>query len=220
MLRTASRLAIVLLCAVGSAIATAEDADPIRGVWTVITPFGGADMESQLTIERGEGGELSATYVDSRGGRSKLEDVSYADGVLTFSRVRPGRGRIAFEGTVRGDRLKGAHLLGSRRIEAFGARGTEALKSLRAERQKANERGEDIEADYARHSRRAAPRDAFPVLFDPKLTPAAEAKDVRDDEPVIGIALEGEAKAYPVSIMGRHELANDTIAGRPITASW
>ena len=216
-------IAVVLLVAGWAAVAAGEESeekrDPICGAWTVITPYGGADMESQLAVVRDAEGKLSATYVDSRGGRSTLEDVSFTDGVLKFVR-KTARGPIGFEGRVEGDRLKGAHQLGPRRVEAFGARGDAALEALRKERRKANERGDDLEADYAKHSRRAAPRDAFPVLFDPQLTPAAEASDIRDDEPVIGIALGGQAKAYPVSIMGRHELANDTIGGRPITASW
>ena len=108
----------------------------------------------------------------------------------------------------------------SREIPAVGARGDAALKALREERAKANERGDDLEADYKKHSMRAAPRDAFPVLFDPKLTPAAEATDIRDEEFVIGVSFGNEAKAYPISIMGRHELANDTCGGIPITSSW
>ena len=62
--------------------------------------------------------------------------------------------------------------------------------------------------------------DAFPVLTDPELTPAAEAKMLRDEEPVIGVAIGDEAKAYPISIMGVHELANDTCGGKPILTSW
>ena len=80
---------------------------------------------------------------------------------------------------------------------------------------------EDLEAEYDRTARRAAPRDRFPVLDSPKMTKAAEAgEDVRDDEPVIGIAIRGEAKAYPLSVMGRHELANDTCGKVPIAVSW
>ena len=37
---------------------------------------------------------------------------------------------------------------------------------------------------------------------------------------VIGITHAGEAKAYPVVIMGIHELGNDTIGGIPIAVSW
>ena len=79
---------------------------------------------------------------------------------------------------------------------------------------------EDLEAEYDRTARRKAPRDRFPVLDNPKMTPAARVEDVRDDEPVIGIAIGKEAKAYPVSVMGRHELANDTCGGVPIAVSW
>ena len=78
----------------------------------------------------------------------------------------------------------------------------------------------DIEADYDRRARRAVPRDAFPVLFDPTLTPADRATGIDDDEPVIGVERGGDARAYPISIMGRHELVNDTCHGDPIAASW
>lgn len=67
------------------------------------------------------------------------------------------------------------------------------------------------------------PRDAFPVFDNPKMLTAvdAEAKGVIfDRDAVIGVARGREAKAYPVTIMGVHELGNDTIAGVPIAVSW
>lgn len=73
--------------------------------------------------------------------------------------------------------------------------------------------------DFDRNTRRAVPRDSFPVLSNPRLTPAARAA-LRDDEWVIGIALKKEAKAYPISVMGIHELGNDTCGGEPIAVSW
>jgi hypothetical protein len=79
---------------------------------------------------------------------------------------------------------------------------------------------EDLEKEYDRKARRGAARDRFPVLNDPKLTPAKEAKGIRDDEPVIGVALGKEAKAYPISVMGVHELANDRCGGKAIAVSW
>ena len=225
-MRMTCLLLIGLLCFGGGVQpALAEDApgeakpDPIVGTWTVITPYGGQDMESSLEIRRGEDGKLSGTYVDAGGRSCELRDPVFADGVLRFLRTAGPR-EFRFVGKVKGDRMDGVHMLGRRNVEAMAARGTEAIAALRAERLKATERSDDIEEDYKRHSMRAAPRDAFPVLFDPKLTPAAEVTDIDDDEPVIGIAMGGEAKAYPISIMGRHELANDTCGGRPITASW
>lgn len=53
------------------------------------------------------------------------------------------------------------------------------------------------------------------------MTPAEEAEGtLRPTEWVIGVAHGGEAKAYPVSVMGMHELVNDTIAGDPIAVCW
>ena len=38
--------------------------------------------------------------------------------------------------------------------------------------------------------------------------------------PVIGYVHNGEAKAYPLDLMRRHELANDTIGGKPVTVGF
>ena len=70
---------------------------------------------------------------------------------------------------------------------------------------------------------RAVRRDAFPVFNNPRLLNAAEAEAtgvIRERDAVIGVAHGGEAKAYPITIMGVHELGNDTIGGVPIAVSW
>jgi hypothetical protein len=69
----------------------------------------------------------------------------------------------------------------------------------------------------------AVPRDAFPVFDNPKMLPAAEAEAkalVNARDMVIGVARGREAKAYPITIMGVHELGNDTIDGVPIAVTW
>lgn len=69
----------------------------------------------------------------------------------------------------------------------------------------------------------AVPRDAFPVFDDPPMLSAAEAEAegvIFDRDAVIGVAHGGEAKAYPITVMGVHELGNDTIGGVPIAVSW
>ena len=66
-------------------------------------------------------------------------------------------------------------------------------------------------------------RDAFPVFHDPAMLTAREAEKqgvVFARDAVIGVRHNGEAKAYPISIMGIHELGNDTIGGKPIAVSW
>lgn len=61
-------------------------------------------------------------------------------------------------------------------------------------------------------------------MFDnPLMLTVAEAEAqqaVYPREPVIGIARNGEAKAYPISVMGIHELGNDTIGGTPVAITW
>lgn len=37
---------------------------------------------------------------------------------------------------------------------------------------------------------------------------------------VIGVFAEGEARAYPISIMNRHELVNDTFGDTHLTVAW
>lgn len=71
--------------------------------------------------------------------------------------------------------------------------------------------------------RQVVPRDAFPVFDDPEMLSAAEAEKqevIFDRDVIIGVAHNGEAKAYPITIMGVHELGNDTIGGVPIAVSW
>lgn len=69
----------------------------------------------------------------------------------------------------------------------------------------------------------AVPRDAFPVFDNPQMVPAAEAEArglIFDRDAVIGVAHGREAKAYPITVMGVHELGNDAIDGIPIAVSW
>lgn len=78
------------------------------------------------------------------------------------------------------------------------------------------------EKDFLSEARQAVPRDAFPVLNEPHLIPADQAKSsgIRDEEAVLGIAVGEEAQAYPVALMGAHELGNVVIGGVPVAFSW
>ena len=56
----------------------------------------------------------------------------------------------------------------------------------------------------------------FAELGDKRLR---EAK-IDDATIVIGYAAEGEAKAYPIHVLDRHELVNDKFGDRPIAVGW
>jgi len=78
----------------------------------------------------------------------------------------------------------------------------------------------DLEKDYNRLAKRAVPKDSFPVLNNPKMKSAKGRQVMSKNIWVIGVAIGKEAKAYPISVMGRHELINDTCGGQPIAVSW
>ena len=40
------------------------------------------------------------------------------------------------------------------------------------------------------------------------------------DEPVIGIEIDGVARAYSIPFLSEHEIVNDEIAGRKIAVTW
>lgn len=41
-----------------------------------------------------------------------------------------------------------------------------------------------------------------------------------DELSVIGYEHNGDARAYPIQLLNRHELVNDTVGGRPVTVGW
>ncbi len=93
-------------------------------------------------------------------------------------------------------------------------------KHRRRKRKPAPKRNlDDKQGDYEANSRRAAPRDAFPVFDNPKMSKAKDAKTAKD-EAIIGVVCNGEARAYPISIMGVHELGNDVCGKTPIAVAW
>ena len=67
---------------------------------------------------------------------------------------------------------------------------------------------------------RGLPKDAIPAIDAPVFVPAGEASFMVDEEPVIGVAIGGAARAYPTWLLNGHEIVNDTIGGRPITVTW
>jgi len=71
-----------------------------------------------------------------------------------------------------------------------------------------------------------APRqvvDAFPPITDIPTLPAKEAAGkIDDNELVLGIELNGQARAYPINMLTgpSREIFNDELGGRPIAATW
>ena len=62
-------------------------------------------------------------------------------------------------------------------------------------------------------------RDRIAPIYSPSFV-SASASEWPDDALVIGIALDGEAKAYPVSHLNSREMVIDRLAGIPLLVTW
>lgn len=62
--------------------------------------------------------------------------------------------------------------------------------------------------------------DGIPALFNPTLIPAAKADYLTPEEPVFGIEINGDSRAYPLRIMDWHEMFNDVIGGVPVSLAY
>ena len=64
-------------------------------------------------------------------------------------------------------------------------------------------------------------KDAIPAILEPKFVSASEAGYwMEPDEAVLGVSLGGEHKAYPVTMLSRHEIVNDVVGGEPVAVTW
>jgi hypothetical protein len=63
-------------------------------------------------------------------------------------------------------------------------------------------------------------KDQIPSIDDPIFVPVSEAEGLGPQEPVIGLVVNGEARAYPLRILTWHEIVNDRIGGVPVAVTY
>jgi hypothetical protein len=65
------------------------------------------------------------------------------------------------------------------------------------------------------------PRDGIPSIDDPKfISPEDAAEWLAENEPVIALEIEGDARAYPLQILTWHEIVNDTVGEVPVLVTF
>ena len=62
--------------------------------------------------------------------------------------------------------------------------------------------------------------DGIPSIDNPRFADVSVVEELNEDEPVVAVSINGEARAYPIRILTRHELVNDTLGGVPVTISY
>lgn len=64
------------------------------------------------------------------------------------------------------------------------------------------------------------PPEGISTIDNPSFQIASEVESLVEAEPVVGVAINGDTRAYPLRILTRHELVNDTVGGMPVTVSY
>lgn len=64
------------------------------------------------------------------------------------------------------------------------------------------------------------PKDGIPSIDRPQFLPLAKIVDIAPTEPVVGLVLNGDARAYPLRVLVWHEIVNDTVGSVPVTVTY
>ncbi|MGH6894092.1 MAG: DUF3179 domain-containing protein, partial [Dongiaceae bacterium] len=62
--------------------------------------------------------------------------------------------------------------------------------------------------------------DGIPALDRPRMTSVGDAAYLNDDDPVFGVEINGDARAYPRRILAWHEMFNDVVGGVPVSLAY
>jgi len=76
-------------------------------------------------------------------------------------------------------------------------------------------------SEYRDNIRTGASKDGIPSIDDPIFQdPEAADAFLNDNDRVIGVYINGEARAYPQRILVWHEIVNDTVGGDPVSITY
>lgn len=65
------------------------------------------------------------------------------------------------------------------------------------------------------------PKDAIRAIDNPQfLTPDEANNEYAPDELILGVEFNGDARAYSVNFLSRHEIVNDTVGNVKIAVTW
>lgn len=63
-------------------------------------------------------------------------------------------------------------------------------------------------------------KDGIPAIDHPQFASVREVGELPDDEPVIGVTIGNDAKAYPLRILIWHEIVNDQMGDMPVAVTY
>jgi hypothetical protein len=75
--------------------------------------------------------------------------------------------------------------------------------------------------DYGEIQSGGPPRDGIPSIDEPKfISPDEAAQWLADNEPVVALEINGDARAYPLQILTWHEIVNDVVGDLPVIVTF
>ena len=61
----------------------------------------------------------------------------------------------------------------------------------------------------------------IPSIDNPRFVGPGEAdQQMQSFERVLGVSINGDHRAYPLNMLSRHEIVNDTVGGVPVAVTW
>ncbi len=64
------------------------------------------------------------------------------------------------------------------------------------------------------------PRDGIPPIDNPTFASIEDSRWLQSQSPVIALEVNGDARAYPLGILTRHEIVNDVVGGIPVAVTF
>ena len=63
--------------------------------------------------------------------------------------------------------------------------------------------------------------DGIPAILQPEFgNQVAALGEMDPEERVIGLSINGDYRAYPLKLLSRHEMVNDTVGDTPVAVTW
>ena len=64
-------------------------------------------------------------------------------------------------------------------------------------------------------------KDGIPAILAPEFLDAeAASAQMVANERVLGLSINGDHRAYPLNLLSRHEIVNDTVGGLLVAVTW
>ena len=64
------------------------------------------------------------------------------------------------------------------------------------------------------------PKDGIPALLTPKLINAPASGIMKPDDQILGVVVDGQARAYPIKILNWHEVVNDSVGDQSFAVTF